>query len=58
MEYMQRILLSTKKGPHFAIRMSRAVKQIKPEIYIKLCWVNFQSKILEVISKEFKDISG
>ena len=55
---MQRILLATKRGPNFAVRLSRAVKEVKPQIIVKLCWVNYQSKILEVISKEFQDISG
>ena len=55
---MSRLLISTKRGPNFVVRLSRAVKEVKPSVVVKICWVNYQSKILEVISKEFKNISG
>ena len=58
MKYISRILISTKRSPNFVVRLARAVREVKPQVVVKLCWVNFQAKILEVISKEFKNISG
>ena len=54
---ISRIVMSSKRNAHFILRLSQVVKEIKSDIVVKMCYQNFQTKILQSLCKNVDKVN-